>query len=97
MAVSETDVPEQTLEAAAEAPTSGAGLTVNVNGTETEVQPVLLLRTVIVKSYVPAGVFAGILTLSGEALNAPRLTGENPDNARVPALILYWSGAPVAV
>ncbi len=61
-AVNVAFVPAHMDELAAEAPTNGESLTVRVNGTDAETQPVVLFLTTKIKSYTPATTEVCLLT-----------------------------------
>ncbi len=81
-------------ELAADAPTIGKSLTVTVNGTDAETQPVVLFLTTNMKSYTPATTEVCLLTEYGE-IKAAFVMVENPAIALTPAVSVNWSGLPV--
>ena len=83
-AVSVTVSPGHIVALLAVAVTTGSGRTVTVNGMAVEVQVVVELVTVRLKSYVPAGALDGMVMLSGEAVNEAPDTAVNPGMALVP-------------
>lgn len=84
-----TEAPEQIFVVDAFAVTMIAFDTVTVKGIAAEMHPVVLLRTVIKKSYVPSLALEGMVMAIGDAVKLALVIALNPLIALVPAVIEY--------